>query len=658
MNKIIIIVAIVLGVGTTFAFGQNEKKALANAENALGYDDYKLAVPYLKEAVKYNPNNPLSQFQLGKCLFHLYEKKQALAHLEKAYSMDKEVDSELSYYYAKCLHYLLRFDEAIDQYKRGMMKVDAKDPRNGEMAREITHCNYAKKMIANPVQAKIINLGPPVNTQYSEHSPIIDTDETVLIYTTVRPDNNGCKGDPSCLLEDIYIAEKVANGWGSPHPIKEINSSAMDASIALSPDGQHLYIYRNPPAGGDIFESTLKGKTWTDPRSVGEPVNSKNYETTVSISSDGKRMFFTSDRPGGFGDTDIYMSELQPNNKWGAPKNLGSKINTVFADDSPFIHPDGVTLYYSSIGRAECLGGFDIYQTTMQPDGTWSEPQNLGYPINTPDNDIYFVLSADKKRGYYASAKEGGYGEKDIYRIEIAEEKSSVITQVEDTLKPVVVVKNALTILKGVVSDAKTAEPLEASITVIDNDRNVVVSTLNSNSATGRYLVSLPSGRNYGIRVEREEYLFKSLNINIQKSDGFQEIVQDVALDKIEVGVGIVLNNLFYDVDKATLRPESIGELERLLMLMEENPSLKIEIGGHTDSDGTEEHNEVLSQNRAQSVVDFLVEKGVNRERMVATGYGESTPVVPNDTKENKQLNRRTELKILETSFSTQRKTN
>jgi outer membrane protein OmpA-like peptidoglycan-associated protein len=640
---------LVLGMGTSAAFGQSEKKALANAEKCLSYDEFKAAIPFLKEAVGYNANNSMSQFLLGRCLFLNYEKKEALKHFEKAYGLNKDVDPELSYYYARSLHYVLRFDEAIEQYRRGMARINTKDPRYGEMQREIEHCNYAKKMVANPIDAKIVNVGPPVNTQYSEHSPVIDADETVLIYTTVRPDNIGCQDDPHCILEDVYIADRAGESWGTPRPIKEINTKAMEASIALSPDGQNVYIYRNPPGSGDVFSSTLQGKKWTDPRSVGEPVNSKSYETTVSITPDGKRMFFTSDREGGFGDTDIYQSDLGPDNKWGIPKNLGPKINTPFADDSPFFHPDGVTLYFSSNGRTDCLGGYDIYQTTLQEDGSWSTPVNLGYPINTPDNDIYFVLSADKKDGYYASAKEGGYGEKDIYKIVMPEIKPAVVVKVEDTLKPVVaVVVNALTILKGVVTDAKTGEPLEGRITVIDNDRNVVVSTLNSNSATGKYLVSLPSGRNYGITVEREGYLFKSLNVNIPKSEGYQEIVQDVPLDKIEIGVGIVLNNIFYDVDKATLRPESVAELERLNKLMVENPSLKIEIGGHTDSDGSDAHNETLSQNRAQSVVDFLVGKGVNIGRMVAKGYGEKSPVAPNDTKENKQLNRRTELKILE----------
>lgn len=640
-------VVLAMLAGTTIALGQNEKKALKEADKHLGYDEYKQAIPYLVEAEKYNPNNALTQFLLGKCLFRNYEKKRALKHLEKAYELDKEIDPELSYYYAQCLHYTLEFDKAVEQYQRALTKVSDKDPRYKEISMAIGHCKYAKEAIKKPVNAKIVNVGPPINTQHSEHSPIIDADENVLIYTTVRPDNVGCNGDPMCPLEDIYISERSGGKWSTPKPMDKINSKAFDASIALSPDGQTMYIYRNPPGNGDVFVTNLEGKVWSDPKALDEPVNSKSYETTVSISPDGKTLFFTSDREGGFGDTDIYMSKLLENGKWGPATNLGPKVNTPYGDDSPFIHADGKSLYFSSQGHKECYGGFDIYLTTMQDDGTWSTPQNLGYPINTPDNDIYFVLSADKKSGYYASAKEGGYGEKDIYKIVMPEEKPViVVAEKKDSIAPVVI--NALTILKGVVTDAKTNQPVEASIKVIDNEKNVVVSTFKSNSATGRYLVSLPSGKNYGIVVENPDYLFKSVNVNIPQSEGFQEIVKDVALDKIEVGVGIVLNNIFYDYDKATLRPESKAELDRLHQLMLDNPSIKVELGGHTDADGSDTYNEKLSQARAQSVVDYLKQKGVAESRVVAAGYGERVPVAPNDTPENKQLNRRTELKILE----------
>lgn len=645
---------VAMGLAAPVVHAQADKKALKEAERYLGYDEFKQAIPHLDEAVKINPNNALSQFLLGKCLMINYEKKRALQHLEKAYALNKEVDKELSYYYAMSLHYVLDFDKAMEQYQRALTKVPATDPRAKEISMAIGHCKYGKEAIKTPVNAKIVNVGPPINTQHSEHSPMIDADETMLIYTTVRPDNVGCNNDPSCVLEDIYISEKSGDKWGAPKPIDKINSKAFDASIAISPDGQTMYLYRNPPGNGDVFVSVLEGKDWSTPKALPEPINSKSYETTVSISPDGKRLFFTSDREGGFGDTDIYMSDLGDNGKWGAPVNLGTKINTPFADDSPFIHADGRTLYFSSKGHRECYGGFDIYMTVLQNDGTWSAPQNVGYPINTPDNDIYFVLSADKKSGYYASAKEGGYGEKDIYKIVMPEETPAVVMEEEkkDTTtggaSSTVAPTNALTILKGVVTDAKSNAPLDASIKVIDNDKNQVVATFHSNSATGRYLVSLPSGRNYGIVVEHPDYLFKSVNVNIPEASGYQEITKDIPLEKIEVGVGIVLNNIFYDHDKATLRPESIAELDRLLVLMQQNPTIKIEIGSHTDSDGSDAYNEKLSQSRAQSVVDYLTQKGIPETRLVAKGYGEKVPVAANDTPENKQLNRRSELKILE----------
>lgn len=643
-----IAVVLALAAGTTSLYAQNEKKALKKADEHLGYEEYKQAIPFLKEAISYNANNALSQFLLGKAYFKVYEKKLALKHFEKAYKTNKNVSPELTYYLGQCLHYVLRFDEAIEMYKNALTRYREKDPVHRKIRMAIGHCEYGKEAVKNPNDAKIVNLGPPINTKYAEHSPVINADESILVYTTIYPSNEGCRNDPMCVLEDIYESTKEDGKWSKPKPIEAVNSNTHDATIGLSPDGQRLFIYRDPPRAGDIFVSELEGNEWQKPASLGDPINTKYWEETVSLTADGKTLFFVSDRPGGQGRSDIYMCEMDENGKWGQPKNLGEKINTIFDERAPFMHPNGVELYFSSRGREECIGGFDIYRSLLQEDGTWTEPENIGYPINTPDDDIYFVLSADHKTGYYASAKEGGYGDKDIYKIIMPEEKPAEVV-VEDTViapKPVVV--NALTVLKGVVTDAKTHKPLEAEVQVIDNDKNQVVANFKSNSATGRYLVTLPAGRNYGISVERQDYLFKSVNVNIPKAEGFQEIVKDIELDKIEIGKAIILNNIFYDYDKATLRPESKAELDHLYNLMTENPGLKVEIGGHTDADGSDAYNQRLSESRSQSVVDYLVDKGVPKTRMVAKGYGESVPVAPNDTPENKQLNRRTELKILE----------
>jgi outer membrane protein OmpA-like peptidoglycan-associated protein len=650
MKKILALALLFAAGPFLFLHGQKnkeEEKAIKEAEKFIEFEEFGNAAGQLRTAVQLNPNNPQSQYLLGYCYYQQYQKKSALTHLEKAWKMQPEVAPDLPYYYANALQYNLRFDDAIPVFKKAQSLVDPADPRWKEIELSIRACIYAKKAVANPNGARIENIGPPVNTQWSEHSPVISADESVMLYTTVRPDNQGCNGDPLCELEDIYVAENKSDKWVNPKPAGDaINTKNMDATIGLSPDGQTLFIYKDPPGNGDIFKSVLKGTTWGMPASLGDHVNSKNWEEQVSMSPDGQTLYFTSDRPGGQGKMDIWMSSRDAKGEWSDPINLGPTINTPEDDRSPFIHPNGRTLYFSSMGRPDCLGGHDIFVCELQPDGTWGAPSNIGFPINTPDDDIYFVLSADGRHGYYSSAKEGGYGEKDIYRIIMPEPKVEVVA-VQDTFKPVVV-QNQLTILKGTVTDAITKAPVEAEIQVINNETGGVIALFNSNSATGKYLVSLPSGKNYGIRVQHPDYLFHSENFDIPKATGYQEVTKDVELKKVAVGSTIVLRNIFFDYDKATLRPQSQAELDRLHKLLTELPGLVIEIGGHTDSDGSEEYNQKLSEARAKSVVNYLIEKGIKPERLSSKGYGESVPVDTNSTPEGKQNNRRTEFKILQ----------
>lgn len=645
------LLTVLLCMTVTWAWAQNEKKELRKADQHLGYNEFKEAIPYLERAKDYNPANAMTQFLLGKCYYETNVKTKAKGYFDKAYELNPRVHPEIYYYYAKTLHYALDFDKAKDMYAKALTQLSEKDPKYSEIKLAIGHCDYGKRAVQKPNGAKIVNFGPTINTVHAEHSPIISADESVLIYTTVRPDNIGCKGDPRCPFEDIYITHQTDGKWSKPEPIgNNINTKDYDASIGLSPDGQRLFIYKNPPGNGDIFYCDLEGEEWSKPKTMGAPINTKAYETTVSVSPDGKHIYFTSDREGGYGDLDIYTSSLNEDGSWSEPKNLGKEINTPHADDSPFIHPNGKTLYFSSMGRPDCIGGYDIYKTELQEDGSWSRPENVGYPINTPDNDIYFVMSADFKHGYYASAKEGGYGDKDIYKIDMPDDEPVVVEEEEkDTANIVKVIpKNPLTILKGTVTDALSGDPLESLIQVYDNEKKYVIAEFRSNSKTGKYLVSLPSGKNYGIRVEKEDYLFHSENFNIPEATDFQEIEKDVELKKISIGESIILKNIFFDYNKATLRPESESELERLYKYMTDIPTMKIEISGHTDSDGSETYNQKLSENRAKAVVDYLINRGIDRERMVAVGQGELMPIATNDTPEGKQQNRRTELKILE----------
>jgi len=389
-------------------------------------------------------------------------------------------------------------------------------------------------------------------------------------------------------------------------------------------------------------------------------INTKYHESSVSTTFDGKRIYFVSDKESGLGDRDIYYSDLDVKGEWGPSHNIGPVINTKYGEEAVFMHPDGVTMYFSSKGH-KTMGGYDIFKSTLK-NGVWSTPENLGYPINGPDDDVFFVVSGSGSRAYFAAAKTGGYGDKDIYKITfLGPEKPPLLNSSDQLIamraNPVsnlktesaVDVKLAkVTILKGVITDAKTNQPLEATIELIDNDKNAVLAVFKSNSASGKYLVTLPSGKNYGIAVKRDGYLFHSENFNLPEGADYQEFTKDVALKKIEVGSVIVLKNIFFDFDKATIRPESANELERLIKLLNDNPSIKIELGSHTDSKGSDEYNMKLSDNRSKSVVEYLIAKGISATRLVAKGYGETKPIDTNDTDAGRQNNRRTEFKILE----------
>ncbi|MBL4654957.1 MAG: OmpA family protein, partial [Bacteroidia bacterium] len=388
-------------------------------------------------------------------------------------------------------------------------------------------------------------------------------------------------------------------------------------------------------------------------------INTKHREPSACFSYDGKTIYFVSNKPGGYGGRDIYKSTLDKKGKWGKSQNLGAVINSPYDEEGIFMQSDGKTFYFSSKGHTT-MGGYDIFKSLLV-DGKWTEPENLGYPVNTPDDDVYFVISASGKHGYYASAKKGGVGEKDIYMITFLGPEKPLVLNTEDNLlasitttisealiEPVVEVKtSSITILKGVVQDAVTQKVLEAEIEIVDNDIGEVIASFASNSKTGKYLITLPSGKNYGIAVKAEGYLFHSENFDIKLSTEYQEIIKNVDLKRIAVGSNIVLRNIFFDFDKATLRPESKAELLRLIKLLNDVSSMRIEISGHTDSRGSDEYNEKLSHSRAKSVVDYLIKEGIKSSRLEYKGYGESQPLATNDTEEGRQFNRRTEFKIL-----------
>lgn len=626
-----------------------------------GLGGYPTALENYLKAQKINPNNALLNFKIGVC-YRKINIAKSLEHLLKSEQLDENCHDSLYYWLGYAYQRNYKFDEAINSYKNFKNKLSPKaySAVAADLNKAIQECETGIALVAKPAKVFIDNIGPSINTEYREYSPFINADESVMVFTSRRPNTTGGGIDASDKIyyEDIYIASRENDdSWKVENPGSPLNSKDHDATAGLSGDGQILFVYK-AENNGDIFQSTLKGNEWGKPVALPKTINGKrSHESTASLSPDGKSLYFISDREGSVGKRDIWVSHKDKKGNWGEPINVKS-LNTIYNEESIYIHPDGKTLYFSSEGHKN-MGGFDVSKSTFD-NGKWSEPVNLGYPINTPDDDLFFTIAASGTHAYMmGDARADGYGDRDIYVVTFILEKP-VLTNAEDNLiawrtEPVsetsmestlAVNTASLTLLKGRILDEATREPVEANIILADNAKNEELATFTSNSATGKYLVSLPSGKNYGIAVKANGYLFHSENFDIPNAAAYQEIEKDIYLKKVEVGKEIVLRNIFFDFNKATLRPESKYELENLTQLMRENPTIKIEISGHTDNVGSAAYNKTLSQSRAKSVVDYLINAGIPADRMTSVGYGFEKPIASNETAEGRQLNRRTEFKI------------
>lgn len=644
------------------------KEAISNLNNGEkilqeDYPNYRAAQEFFMIAYKLNPNNALLNYKIGFCIFNSrVSRLQSLPYFEKAYDLKKDVTSDILLYLAQNYHINYEFDKAIQYYRNYLNTLSGKTlaENSADVYKRINECENGKLLIKKEERVFIDNMGNQINSAFDEYGPVITADESVLMFTSKRPLTDNQRPERGEYFENIYYSERKNKSWTpAENAGKPLNSDYHDAVKAISNDGQQLVIYRGDN-GGDLFLSKVSGNSWSRPSRLPRQINTNFHEASATFSYDGKTLYFVSDKPGGIGGHDIYQSKVDDRGRWSEPVNLGNVVNSPYQEISVFAHPDGKTLYFSSNGH-DNIGGYDIFKSTLE-NGVWSKPVNIGYPINTTDDDVFFVISASGRRAYYSSAKDGGVGGQDIYVITFLGPEKLFVMNGEDNLlanktnpvrekfiaPAVEIEETSLTLLKGIVVDEKTRNPILATIELYDNEKNELLATFQSNSSTGRYLVSLPSGKNYGIAVKADKYLFHSENFILPDSAKYQEIEKEIALKKMEVGQRIVLRNIFFDFNKATLREESTTELENLLNLLKENPKMKIEISGHTDNVGSAQYNKKLSESRAQSVVDYLKKKGVAADRLTFAGYGFDDPIAPNDTEEGRQLNRRTEFKVIQ----------
>lgn len=498
---------------------------------------------------------------------------------------------------------------------------------------QITPSAYLKE---KPVKVTINNLGPEINCKEGDYFPSVTADESMLLFTSRRAGSTGGLNSEGEYDEDLWYCNKKADGtWDTPKNFgPPVNIKNNNGIASFTGDGQYVVCARCNESDGvgscDLYGTTLTGNTWGTPKNLGSVINSKEWDAQVSISADGKTLVWSSTRSGGLGEEDLWISRKNDKDEWTTPKNLGSMVNTTGNEYSPFLHPDGKTLYFSSNNLAPRLGGHDIYKTTINDDGSCTKPENVGYPINTKYNDLYYVLTPSGLKAYFASDRAGGQGKNDLYEIVYPQE-----------------MKSKLTTFIGFVFDDETKIPLEATIRIEDLDSAKLVGEYVSNSATGKSVIILTPGHNYSLTVSRNGYLFYSENFNIAADNEFKEVKKDIPLQAIKEGKKIVLNNIFFETGKAELTETSMVEIENLYKLLVQNPDVKVEISGHTDNVGSASANKALSQERAAVVVKTLIAKGTDAGRLTAKGYGDTAPVAPNDTDENKQLNRRTEFKVI-----------
>ncbi len=654
-------------------------------------------------AANLDPQNIWANYMAGKTYLETVNKDRASKFFKRVYDLDPNFRYDILYSIGRGFQYGLKYDEALEyfnKYKdkllndvnyRGQDKVQLH-----EVERRIQECENGLEYTKNPKHYAIVNVSEKVNSIWPDYGPVLNADETIMIFTSRRQEGNLNENvdQDNFYFEDIFISEKDKNGeWGEARNLgAPVNDAYHNSNLALSADGKTLFLYKDDN-GGDIFYSTLEANgTWAYPMPLSEYINSSFAEKSVSMSPDGNLLFFSSNRPGGIGGIDLYVSKKDAQGKWSRSTNLGPVINTKFDEESPFIDYDGKTLYFSTKGR-KGMGGYDIFKSVYDSVASeWTEPVNVGYPINTPDNDVFFVSTKDGERGYYASVRDDGQGYTDIYMVNFLPENEPEVKQpvvaklqekkeapkkeelkkeepekeeplkeapVKDTPKEPVapavakVVKQEKVLLPVIltitVTDNETDQPLSANLNLRKLSNNQVAGK--ESKGNGVYVFSFSNSEpsEMMLSIEKDGYMFKNFKLTLPAStEKAQQISRSVELDRLVVGMSSVLRNIYFESGKASFKKDSYDELNKLERLLNENPDMVVEISGHTDNVGGKAYNKQLSQRRANAVVDYVVQKGISKARIVAKGYGEERPLASNDDeKEGRALNRRVEFKVL-----------
>ena len=605
------------------------QKSYLQANKYIGDKAYPMAVAELKKAVSEDDKFSAAYQQLGDLYRRMGDYPNAVVSYRKVLAIDPDFYNVTYFGLGESELNTGDYANALTHFRKYATSQGLSDESKVKTGKYIADCLFSLEAIKKPVSFKPVNMGTGVNSIQDEYLPVITADEKKIIFTRKASKN-----------EDFYTSVKNQEKWLLAKSLSpNINTFEYnEGAQCISPDGNYLFFTGcNRPDGlgrCDIYISKWEGSEWSRPFNIGAPVNTSGWESQPSVSADGRTLYFVSTRNGGRGGYDLWKSDLMPEGSWSVPVNLGPEINTTYDEQSPFIHPDDQTLYFSSNGWPG-LGNKDLFVARKKNPGEkkilWEKPQNLGYPINTHGEESGLSINSNGSLAFFASDKQGGLGGFDIYSFEMPEQ-----------LRPVPV-----TYVKGMVFDEQSKQALEAKIQIINLKSGEFAFDDVTDAVAGEFLATMTPGNSFALNVSKPGYLFYSQNFTPDLKQAVKPYMIEVPLQKIEIGGMVVLNNIFFETNKFDLLPESRTELGQLITFLKENPGVSIEIAGHTDNVGDDTSNQALSESRAMTVFDYLVLNKVPSSKLSFKGYGESKPLNDNSTEENRKNNRRTEFKII-----------
>ncbi len=589
--------------------------------------DFTDALKILGDAVKLDRQFLDAYLSIGGIYSEMKNYALAIENYEKAKAIDSLYFKDYALPYSINLAGAGQFRKALDaaNYFLSIPNLNASSRNAGEYRKKsyLFAIEFEKKQQSSAYKFDPKNLGDSVNSDVSEYFPAITVDGQQLFYTR-RVNNRN---------EDFYVSKLVNGTWSKSFGLHgNINTPSNEGGQNISQDGEWLIFtgcdFPDGFGSCDLYISYLTSDGWSEPENLGKNINSEAWESAPSLSPDKRHLYFASNRSGGYGKSDIYVSELQPNGRYGPPQNLGPLINTAGNESCPFIHADNQTLYFTSDGHVG-YGGDDLFLSRKNAED-WSEAENLGYPINTIENEGSLVVAANGLTAYYASDRSDSRGGLDIYSFELRED-----------------IRPAKTLwVKGRVFDNNTKKGLPSTLELTDLSNRRLISKVQTDES-GNYLITLPVGRDYAFNVNRKGYLFHSENIPLSEKNDYSTNHVDIPLLPITRDAVIELKNVFFDVNSFHLRKESFAELDNVVKLLKDNSNISVSINGHTDNTGNSTDNLKLSVERAKAVVQYLIDNNIEKNRLVYKGFGASQPKAENSTEDGRARNRRTEMKII-----------